>query len=272
MEYIEKAFESIGSRVKIGEIAQKSNRLRSIANRANSSRNAPFVVNIDRDGNGEYFKIDTNGAVEFHVLGLDKSNHHLLLFARDNENAKYRFLCGLDEKGWFAAAVPEAVSNIPAAMEALKPPQIVNAQKHIRRKHKNKRKNSAFLRQGEWFFIPAPDVSADLMLIIKNEPIRRGRGSAHMVEEIYRTGGETVYVCSKYPNGIDAIKYQKIMKNNPKARSWGWRLMRRNMNVYGRGKVSHRDHKTIVLKGWHAIVPNRESDAWFIEETLQFLD
>ena len=51
------------------------------------------------------FIIDTDGSVAFHIMGVDKSSHHLLLFARDNRNAKYRFLCGLDEKGWFAAAV-----------------------------------------------------------------------------------------------------------------------------------------------------------------------
>ena len=121
MDYIEKAFDTIGSRLKIGDIAQRSNRLRRIANRANG-RNAHFVVNIGRDNNGEFFKIDTDGSVKFHIMGVDKSNHHLLLFARDNQNAKYRFLCGLDEKGWFAAAVPEAVSNIADAMDALNIP------------------------------------------------------------------------------------------------------------------------------------------------------
>ena len=271
MDYIEKAFDTIGSRLKIGDIAQRNNRFRRIVNRTNG-RNAHFVVNIGRDNNGEFFKIDTDGSVKFHIMGVDKSNHHLLLFARDNQNAKYRFLCGLDEKGWFAAAVPEAVSNIADAMDALKPAQIISAQKRLKPKHKNKRKNAAFLRKGEWFFIPAPDIVPDPMLIIKNEPIRRGRGSAHMVEEIYRSGGETVYVCSKYSNGIDASKYQKLIKKNPKARAWGWRQMRRNMAVYGRGCVSHRDHKTIILRGWHSIIPNRENDAWFIEETLQFLD
>ena len=271
MNYIEKAFETIGSRLKTGDIAQRNNRLRRIVNRTNG-RNAHFVVNIEKDNNGEFFKIDTDGSVKFHIMGVDKINHHLLLFARDNQNAKYRFLCGLDEKGWFAAAVPEAVSNIADAMDALKPVQIIGAQKHLKPKHKNKRKNAAFLRQGEWFFIPAADIVPDPMLIFKNEPIRRGRGSAHMVEDIYRCGGETVYVCSKYSNGIDASKYQKLIKQNPKARAWGWRLMRRNMAVYGRGRVSHRDHKTIILRGWHSIIPNRENDAWFIEETLQFLD
>lgn len=271
MEYIEKAFETIGSRLKIGNIAKWNNRFRKIVNRTDG-RKAHFIVDIGRDRNGEFFKIDTDGSVKFLIMGIDKNNHHLLLFARDNQNAKYRFLCGLDEKGWFAAAIPKAVSNIADAMEALKPAQILGAQKHLKQKHKNKRKNAAFLRQGEWFFIPAPGIVPDPMLIIKNEPIRRGNGSPHMVEEIYRSGGETVYVCSKHPNGIDESRYQKLIKNNPKAKAWGWRLMRRNMAVYGRGRVSHRDHKTITLSGWHSIIPNRENDAWFIEETLQFLD
>jgi hypothetical protein len=271
LEYIEKAFEKIGSRLKVGDIAQRNSRFRRIVNRTNGI-DAHFVVNIGKDKSGEFFKIDTDGTVEFHIMGVDKNNHHLLLFARDNENAKYRFLCGLDEKGWFAAAVPEAVSNIADAKDALKPAQIIGAQKRLKPKNRNKRKNAAFLRQGEWFFIPAPDIVPDPMLIIKNEPIRRGNGSPHMVEEIYRSGGETVYVCRKHPNGIDASKYQKLIKRQPQARAWGWRLMRRNMAVYGRGRVSHRDHKTIVLKGWYSIVPNRESDAWFIEETLAFLD
>jgi hypothetical protein len=271
LDCIEKAFGAIGSRLKIGEIAQRNNRFRRIVNRSNG-RNVHFVVDIEKDNKGEFFEIDTDGSVDFHVLGIDKSNHHLLLFARDNENAKYRFLCGLDEKGWFAAAVPEAVSNIAGAMEALKPAQIIGAQKHLKRKYKNKRKNAAFLRQGEWFFIPAPDISPDPWLIIRNEPIRRGNGSAHMVEELFRSGGEAVYVCRNYPDGIDESKYQKLIRENPKAGTWGWRLMRRNMAVYGKGRVSHRDHRTIILRGWHSIIANRENDAWFIQQTLQFLD
>ena len=271
MDYIEKAFKAIGSRLAIGDIERRNSRFRRIVNRS-SGRKAHFVVDIAKDSNGEFFKIDTDGSVEFLIMGVDRANHNLLLFARDNRNAKYRFLCGLDEKGWFAAAVPEAVSNIADAMDALKPAQIIGAQKNLKSKHKNRRKNAAFLRQGEWFFIPAPNVEPDPMLIIKNEPIRRGNGSAHMVEEIYRSGGETVYVCNKYPNGINADRYQKLIKEKPRSRAWGWRLMRRNMSVFGRGRVSHRDHKTIVLRGWHSIVPNREADAWFIEETLQFLD
>lgn len=271
MEYIEKAFKSIGTRVKFGDITDRNTPFRSVRNTA-TGKDAHFIVDIQKDRRGEFFKIDTDGSVDLHVMGIDKGIHHLLLYARDAENLKYRFLCGLDEHGWFAAAVPGAVSKISDAMEALKPEPVIHVQKKLKTKHKNKRKNDAFLRQGEWFFIPAPDITPNPMLVIKNEPIRRGAGSPHWVEDIYRSGGKTVYVCNKYPGGLSTEKYKKIIKENPKAKSWNWRLMRQNMAVFGKGKVSHRDHKTVVLKGWHRIVPNRESEAWFIKETLRFLD
>jgi len=66
-------------------------------------------------------------------------------------------------------------------------------------------------------------------------------------------------------------KYKKLLEGRPEAKSWGWNRMKRNMIVYGRGRVKHRDHKTVILEGWHRILPNRESDAPFIE-TLAFLD
>ncbi len=93
-----------------------------------------------------------------------------------------------------------------------------------------------------------------------------------MVEELFRTGGETVFVNRDNPNGISFEEYSKLIQETPKARFWGWSTRRINMDVYGRGKVSHRDHKTVILKDWHRVLPNRESNAWFIEESLRFLD
>jgi hypothetical protein len=31
--------------------------------------------------------------------------------------------------------------------------------------------------------------------------------------------------------------------------------------VYARGRVSHRDHKTVVLAGWHRVLMNTEAGA-----------
>src|SRR3712207_8814464 len=54
-----------------------------------------------------------------------------------------------------------------------------------------RRRNEAFVRQGEWFFIPAPGMGVDENLILRNEPISRGAGSKpHMCQYVYRSGGE----------------------------------------------------------------------------------
>jgi hypothetical protein len=142
----------------------------------------------------------------------------------------------------------------------------------LKRKERNRRKNRATLRQGEWFFIPAPNLEPAPGLIIRNEPIRRGAGSPHFVEEVYRSGGVTVYACRKYPGGVSEKEYNRLLAENPDRRFWGWQLMRRDMEVFGRGKVTHRDHETITLNGWHQILVNTEADAWFMSETLVFLD
>ena len=49
-----------------------------------------------------------------------------------------------------------------------------------------------------------------------------------MVEQLFRTGGETVHVCAKHPNGISEKEYAELLRVNPKAGRWGWRVMRRN--------------------------------------------
>jgi hypothetical protein len=92
-----------------------------------------------------------------------------------------------------------------------------------------------------------------------------------VVQDVYRRGGETVYVCWRYPNGLTEDEFRKLILSDPKAKSMGWNKMQRNMDVFGRGKVMHRDHRTITLVGWHRILPNRETEAWFVE-TLVFLD
>jgi len=233
---------------------------------------APRIrVNIGQDKKGEFFQIDTRGSIDLRVLNYARDFQHLLLFAKDDTNSKYRYLCGHDERGWFAAAVPDAVSSVVAAMDILKPAPVGERQTGLAARQRNKRKNRAFIRQGEWFFIPSPEINPNSTLILRNEPIRRGRGTPHIVEEVFRTGGESVYVCRKYPDGLEEDKYHRLLKKEPKAKSWGWNRMRRNMTVYGRGRVRHRDHKTITLNGWHRVLPNRESEASFIE-TLVFLD
>jgi hypothetical protein len=101
----------------------------------------------------------------------------------------------------------------------------------------------------------------DGKLILRNEPLRRGAGKPHLVEQLFRTGGETVQVCSKHPNGLSQAEYKSLLKANPNAARWGWQVMRRNPGVYARGAVSHADHATITLPVWHRVTMNTETQS-----------
>ena len=50
---------------------------------------------------------------------------------------------------------------------------------------------------------------------------------------------------------IPADEYRKLLKKNPDAPKWGWKVMQRDPVVFVRGKVSHPDHTTIRLDLWH---------------------
>ncbi len=232
-------------------------------------RTEPGVISLDirEDRDGEYFEIAQRPGFNPEVAVLDVQPHerHLLLLVRDGSE-KQKFLCGHDERHWFVAAVPEsaAVGTVRQAKEALKPPDVLAAQDRqgLKAKARDLRKNSAYRRQGEWFFLPAPGFRADEKLVLRDEPLRRSdRGKPHWAEFCYRTGGENVYLCPRHPDGVVENEYKLMITANPRARSWGWRTMRRNANVYVRGRIRHDDHQTIELRGWHRVLMNTESQA-----------
>ncbi len=85
------------------------------------------------------------------------------------------------------------------------------------------------------------------------------------------SGGDTVYVSSKYPNGLLPAEYKRLLKNQPEAARWGWRMMRRDMGVYARGAVRHADHATIALPFWHRVMVNTENQSRTMAK-VAFLD
>ena len=149
------------------------------------------------------------------------------------------------------------------AMDALQPKDVREAlaRDRVSSRKRYERKNRAFRRQGEWFFVPEPSLMVDETLVLRNEPLRRGAGKPHLVEQLFRSGGETVHVCAKHPNGISEKEYAELLRVNPKAVRWGWRVMRRNPGVYARGTVRHSDHDTITLSFWHRVVMNTETQS-----------
>ena len=263
-ESIESKFRAMGARLKVRE--------------TNSDRNPrhrfwrvdeDYAVDIAKDARGQYFEIripeKMRDDLEILILQSEPKQRHLLLLVRREQEEPQldRFLCGHDEREWFVAAVPGGASSVRQAMDALRPEeaQWSLAQTPGSARKRFTRKNRAFRRQGEWFFIPASSLEVDERLVLQNEPMRRGRGKPHMVEQLYRLGGETVWVCSRHPNGVTEEEYRNLLAETPKAKKWGWRVMRRDPEVYARGNVKHSDHATINLPFWHRVVMNTETQS-----------
>lgn len=218
---------------------------------------------------------DAVNKLEFLVVDLQPQQRHLLLLLKRLEAAagrrKEKFLCGHDERHWFIAPVSDSLANVEQAFEALKPAAVLHSQRRsgVKPKNWNKRRNAGFIRQGEWFFLPRPAFQPNNMLaILHNEPIRRSGSKPHLVEQLYRLGGATVYVSSKYRNGLTEGQYRQLLQQNPSAQKLNWQVMQRNPQVYAKGKIRHPDHKTITLPFWHRVVMNEESRV----DNVVFLD
>jgi hypothetical protein len=249
---LERQFESIGARVKTGPLFH-----------------GDLQINVLKDRRGEYFDLRVNERVVRDVFAMNArpKDRHLLLLAKteDEEGVvqKQRFLCGHDEKAWFVAAIPGTASTVATAMEALKPTLVRRelARKRVRSRARNRRKNKAFVRQGEWFFVPVPSLVVDEAHVLCREPLQRGAGKPHWCEFLYRSGGEKVYVSAQFSSGVTEEKYAQLISQKPSLRRLRWSAMRRNAAAYVKGRVTHLDHRTIHLNGWHQVVMNTENQA-----------
>jgi hypothetical protein len=244
-----KHIEAIGARVRFepGSAGRRASRF--------SSRG----IDVRQDKNGEHFLLNFPADLPVEVVDSEPNLRHLLLLVREGEE-KQKYLLGHDERHWFVAAVPgKGVRSVATAITALRPAEAQSGTGRVR-------------RQGEWFFVPRPDLDPDLNLVHRNEPISRGRGSKpHLCEELFRTGGVTVCVCQHRPNGVSEAEMNAIVAANPRARLWGWRRMVRDASVYVRGKIRHADHATLRLDGWHQVYLNNERFASWAEQVV-FLD
>lgn len=233
-----------------------------------------FTVDVRRDQLGGLFDIGVNQSTE-QVMALDVKprQRHLLLVVR--HGATNKFLCGHDERDWFAAAVPNVggVSNVREAMEALKPREVREAQlaHHVKRQRLNRRRNAGFVRQGEWFFVPVTGLVVQPLMVLHNEPLIRGRGKPHVAEFVYRTGGQLRFVSSEYPRGLSEKRYRRLLIDDPSKAHLRWSAVRMNPQAFVRGAIRHPDHKTIRLDDWHRVFTNTENEAASMRH-LVFID
>ncbi len=212
--HVESKFAMMGARLKVSVLSERQR------------VSEDYAIDIQKDRQGEYFELRVpeplQNRLDVNVLQTDKRDRHLLLFVRPPEGKPARFLCGHDEREWFVAAVPGGASTVVQAKEALKPRAIRTLQTELQvpTRLRNRRKNAAFRRQGECFFVPVRVWQRDQInekFILQNEPLRRGTGKPHIVEQLYRVAGELIYVCPKYPNGVSEMQYQRMIKQDRKA-------------------------------------------------------
>jgi len=105
--------------------------------------------------------------------------------------------------------------------------------------------------------------------VLRDEPIRRGRGNPHECEFLYRQGGEEVWVSRAYPNGL--TRQQRKALSRQERRRHQWSVMQRDARVYVKGAIRHVDHDTITLAYWHQVVMNTETQALAMRD-VAFLD
>src|SRR5262245_58831680 len=186
---LERRFGEIGARVKVEGPLRGSPR-----------------IDIRADRRGEYFDISFGGNgvdAELSVVETRPADRHLLMLVRAGDE-KSKFLCGFDERHYFVAAIPEdarGVSGVTAAKAALQPEPVQAAVDRKRPKDRFSRRNTAYARQGEWFFVPEPHLKVAAKDVLRNEPLSRGRGTPHLMEHAYRSGGTAVYVNRQHPTG-----------------------------------------------------------------------
>jgi len=257
-EVLERRFAAIGARLSIAK--------------------SPFYgsprIDVLHDRRGERFDISfAPGANETEIEAIDvrPRDRHLLLLVR-NAGAKSKYLVGHDERHWFVAAVPEAargVSGVATAKLALQPNLVRDVVERVHPKNPHRRRNDAYVRQGEWFFVPAPHLVAPPAEVVRDEPLSRGRGRAHVMQFAWRTGGTMVYVNHAHPSGISEARIRRLPPKEQ--RVGGWVPFTRDPEVYATGTVRHPDHATIELQDWHRVLMDTENEAEAMRHVV-FLD
>lgn len=163
------------------------------------------------------------------------------------------FLMGVDERQLFVAQLKEGVTSINEARKQLGNTVVF---------HEGARRMTPS-RQGEWFFVRATEKQEEILdLLLKKKRIfilekesigkhaGRPRGNPHIADElVVLPAKESIIVEAQ------SSKWAKENKDLTKVKAI---YPIRQKEVFVRGCVRHRDHKTIKYTHWHQVILNNE--------------
>jgi hypothetical protein len=181
--------------------------------RVRSAGNA-FEIDVRREGDREIFQLQypLGDTIQAEVLDVKPRLRHLVLDVTGwRLPVSGRYLCGHDERHWFVASLPfgRRTVTVRGAMESLKPAIVLREQvrKGVRYRC-YRRKTAAYVRQGEWFFLPRPRVGE---LATRNGQIARPGGKPHRVEWLFRPeGGSETFVRGAVSHPDHATIYLQV--------------------------------------------------------------
>lgn len=163
------------------------------------------------------------------------------------------FLMGVDERQLFVAQLKDGVTTINEARKQLGNTVLF---------HEGARKMTPS-RQGEWFFVKATEKQEEILeLLIKKQRIfiiekenigkhaGRPRGNPHTADEL-------VVIPAKESIIVEAQSSKWAKKNKDLTKVKAIYPIRQK-EVFVRGCVRHRDHKTIKYTHWHQVILNNE--------------
>ena len=143
---------------------------------------------------------------------------------------KPKFLCGHDERQWFVAAVPETARlGTVGRHGGTKPAEVQQAQarQKIKTEDRKRRKNAAYVRQGEWFFLPAPDFAVESGSFFERAASRGNGSKPHMGRVLLPHGRRDGLRLLPASRRSDEAAYKVLATPARRPKSWAWQVMQR---------------------------------------------
>lgn len=223
-----------------------------------------FVRILDKTGD-EYLKIPytdkKTGEEKFREVHRMGSS---LFTIKD----KYFLMAG-NAWSFFLVQLSSPVETIKEAYEQLKPPELRGLEgvtdREVGRNHvyllESYNKGAKFVRQGEFFFVPQPELTAaDIATdgAIVPVTVRSGQlyGGGYSHTKELRTGARIMKhadLSALFGNGGNYHRARDV-------------IMTADHKIFARGQVYHRQHMSVPLgEMWHRVLMNTALNSWAVE-------